>query len=171
MTSWHRHVLSALLAFCGGNPPVTGGFPAQRASNVEIWCFLSCEPGSSFEQIVEWLVKWDASMLIWLHPNVSCWRPFCSCKVCFDRITFLDVRLLQNFEPATVIATVICKILLWSLRDNLDERSRRLPLHSVNYEGKLLSKWASQWLRHCRWLVQKYLYLYWLKTVHVPSNL
>ena len=29
--------LSALLALCEGNPPFTGGFPSQRASNVELW--------------------------------------------------------------------------------------------------------------------------------------
>ena len=27
---------SALLAICGGNPPVTGGFPSQMPSNVEL---------------------------------------------------------------------------------------------------------------------------------------
>ena len=50
--SWWRHqmeTLSALLALCAGNSPVTGEFPAQRASNAELWCFLWSEP----EQIVE----------------------------------------------------------------------------------------------------------------------
>ena len=28
-------IISALLALCEGNPPVTGGFPSQRASNAE----------------------------------------------------------------------------------------------------------------------------------------
>ena len=36
------HQSSTLLALCEGNPPLTGGFPSQRASNVEIilmsWC-------------------------------------------------------------------------------------------------------------------------------------
>ena len=36
MMSW---LLLALLAFCEGNPPMTGGFPSQRASNAELWCF------------------------------------------------------------------------------------------------------------------------------------
>ena len=30
-----KHQRSALLALCEGNPPVTGGFPSQRASNAE----------------------------------------------------------------------------------------------------------------------------------------
>ena len=37
--SWWRHgmeTLSALLALCGGNPPVTGGFPSQRAGDAEL---------------------------------------------------------------------------------------------------------------------------------------
>ena len=32
--------LFGLLAFCEGNPPVTGGFSSQRISNVELCCFL-----------------------------------------------------------------------------------------------------------------------------------
>ena len=31
---------SILLALCEGNPPVTGGFPSQRASNAELLCFI-----------------------------------------------------------------------------------------------------------------------------------
>ena len=36
--SYHqrKHQSSVLLALCEGNPPVTGGFPSQRASNSEI---------------------------------------------------------------------------------------------------------------------------------------
>ena len=32
---WRAHTNSTLLAVCEGNPPVTGGFPSQRASNAE----------------------------------------------------------------------------------------------------------------------------------------
>ena len=43
-----EHQMSALLSICEGNPPVTGGFPAQRdnnAKNVCIWCvhFIGAE--------------------------------------------------------------------------------------------------------------------------------
>ena len=34
--------LSNLLALCEGNPPMTGGFPSQGASNTQLWCFLCC---------------------------------------------------------------------------------------------------------------------------------
>ena len=40
-----NHQNSTLLALCEGNPPVTGGFPSQRASNAETvsipWCHVS----------------------------------------------------------------------------------------------------------------------------------
>ena len=42
---WWYHdmeLLSALLALCEGNPPVTDWFPSQRGSNMEFWCFLNC---------------------------------------------------------------------------------------------------------------------------------
>ena len=33
-------IFSALLSLFAGNPPVTGGSPAQRDSNVDLWCFF-----------------------------------------------------------------------------------------------------------------------------------
>ena len=46
--SWWRHQMekkiSALLSLCAGNTPVTGEFPAQRASNAELWCFFLSAP-------------------------------------------------------------------------------------------------------------------------------
>ena len=30
------------LPLCEGNPPVTGGFPSQRACGADLWCFLRC---------------------------------------------------------------------------------------------------------------------------------
>ena len=43
-TGWRhqKETVSALLALCEGNPPLTGRFLLQRASNVELWCFLCC---------------------------------------------------------------------------------------------------------------------------------
>ena len=35
---------SALLAIYAGNSPVTGEFPAQKASDAELWCFLWSAP-------------------------------------------------------------------------------------------------------------------------------
>ena len=35
---------SALLAFCAGKSPVTGEFPAQKASDAELWRFVWSTP-------------------------------------------------------------------------------------------------------------------------------
>ena len=43
LVSWWHHnmeTFSTLLALCEENPPVTGGFPSQRASKADLWCFL-----------------------------------------------------------------------------------------------------------------------------------
>ena len=53
MTSWHGNTFPVLLALCEGNPPVTGGFPSQMASNSERWYFLCCEPTDAVELTVE----------------------------------------------------------------------------------------------------------------------
>ena len=52
---------SALLAFCEGNPPVTGGFPSQRPVTRS---FLWRSPEQIFQQTVEMSVIWDAMALI-----------------------------------------------------------------------------------------------------------
>ena len=56
-----EHQRSALLALCGGNPPLTSGFPSQRASNTEnvsIWwrhnvliCSIKISPGMGVVKI------------------------------------------------------------------------------------------------------------------------
>ena len=88
VTCWCHDMerLSALLALCGGNLPIFGGFTFQRASNVELWhclccqpeqamefwCFLCCWPEQAVEQIVTLPVVWDAAMSIRHLCNV--WR-------------------------------------------------------------------------------------------------
>ena len=54
--------LSALLAFCGGNPPVSGGFLSQRPRTLELPCG---------EHTVELSVHviWDAMTLFWRACN------------------------------------------------------------------------------------------------------
>ena len=51
MPSWYgKHTL---LALCEGNPPVTGGFPSQMASNVELWSFFCCQPERAVAQTID----------------------------------------------------------------------------------------------------------------------
>ena len=44
--SWRHQMetFSALLAICAGNSPVTGEFPAQMASDADLWCHLWSPP-------------------------------------------------------------------------------------------------------------------------------
>ena len=58
--------LSALLALCERNSPVTGGFPSQWASNAEFLCFLWFAPEQTPKQ---------ASRRRWFEtPSCSLWR-------------------------------------------------------------------------------------------------
>ena len=54
---------SALLAFFAGNSPVTGEFPAKKASNAELWYLLRSAPEPTVEQTMETPVIWDAIAL------------------------------------------------------------------------------------------------------------
>ena len=49
---WEK--LFALLVFCEGNPPITGRYPSQRASDAELWCFHWCAPEQRVEQFIHW---------------------------------------------------------------------------------------------------------------------
>ena len=52
--------MMTLLAFCEGNPPVTGGFPLQRPVTRS---FLWRAPEQIVQQTVEMPVIWDAMAL------------------------------------------------------------------------------------------------------------
>ena len=64
--SWRQHTetLSASLARCKGNPPVTGEFTSQRASKRGPGCFISCQPKQTGKQTLELPVIWDALMIM-----------------------------------------------------------------------------------------------------------
>ena len=42
---WHHDMetLNTVLAVCGENRPVTGGYPSQGFTNMELWWFLYCQ--------------------------------------------------------------------------------------------------------------------------------
>ena len=64
---WWRHEVEtffALLAFCAGNPPVTGEFPAQRLVTRNFDVFFWFEPEPTVEQTIETPVIRDAIKLI-----------------------------------------------------------------------------------------------------------
>ena len=70
MYAWWRpdmEALSVLLALCEENHTVTFRLTLQKASNVELWCLLSCSSGQASEQIVELQLIWDASTFYWWH--------------------------------------------------------------------------------------------------------
>ena len=74
VASWWHHDMepySTLLALCEGNPPVTRGFPPQRARNTELKCFLWCAPERTVEKTVELLVIWGAMTVMLCHCSVT----------------------------------------------------------------------------------------------------
>ena len=59
----HGDILRCVTGLLWGNPPVTGGFPTQRTSNANVWCFLRFKPEKAFKQIVKLSVIWGAMTL------------------------------------------------------------------------------------------------------------
>ena len=54
-----KHQSAASLGFCEGNPPVTGGFPSQRASNAENVSIWWCHHAN---KCVLWRLSWASAM-------------------------------------------------------------------------------------------------------------
>ena len=81
---WH-HQMETLLALYEGNPLVTGGFPSQKPSDAELWCFfdlhlnkwLSKHLHAHYDVIVmsvTHLYFWDHFIIAWCHGlAVQCW--------------------------------------------------------------------------------------------------
>ena len=95
-------IIVSLLALCEGNPPVTGGFPSQRASNMKLRWFLCHKLQQAVEQTVE-LQICDAMALMWCHCNNAHIRHPC---FKFHWILFLRVRVLTQRKVKGVVLDV-----------------------------------------------------------------
>ena len=116
---------SALLAFCAGNSPVTGEFPAQRPVMRNFDVFFDLRPNQQFSK--QWIRRWFGTLLrsLWCHCNDS---PFTTSalvhEVAWHRKgdTLLQEPWLKNNElmlPNIQYITLICArfalccVLLW----------------------------------------------------------
>ena len=81
--TWWPHdmdTLSAFLALCIGNPPVTGGFPTQRASNAALWWLSKSDITLMMyhfgdKMAMKYVISAIQSIISWtyyLHKDLSC---------------------------------------------------------------------------------------------------
>ena len=83
--------------FARGIPPVTGGFPSQRASNSEIWCFLWYLPEQAKIAKIVWCCKTPKGKP--LSRNYYLWNSFkLPMKLC-------DVTRLQKVNHWVGVTT------------------------------------------------------------------
>ena len=62
--------LSALLGLCGWNVLMTSGFLLQMSNNAKFDILIDVSRNKLFTKS-NWLVIYDANMLIWRHCNVK----------------------------------------------------------------------------------------------------
>ena len=85
---WHSDTLSALLSLCEGNPPVNGGFPTQKHSDAESWCFFVVSPNLLLNKdpIGLWfetsLYCCTSSCLVCAWVDI--WRIYTYCRITLD---------------------------------------------------------------------------------------
>ena len=86
--TWWLHQMetfSALLAFCAGNSPVTGEFPAQRPVTRSFDVFFDLRPNQQMSK--QWRRWWfeTPSSSLWRHCNEF---PLCCFVLCLDTVGF-----------------------------------------------------------------------------------
>ena len=82
---------SGLLAFCVGNSPVTGEFPAQRPVTRSFDIFLDLRLNKRMNK--QWWGWWfeAQSCPLWRHPNAQCW--YMLVKVSVDQYGVLAAHI------------------------------------------------------------------------------
>ena len=99
---WWRHgieTLSTLLAIYEGNPWGSSAPPSQRATNLELWCFLWCNPEQTIEQTVELSVAWDAITIDHCNPVAEPWWRDMGCLFVSVRIHDRTKVLYLSLSP------------------------------------------------------------------------
>ena len=70
MASSNGNIFHVTGLLCG-HSPITCEFPAQMASDPELWCFCLSSPEATIEQTMEMLVFETPSCSLWRHCNVQ----------------------------------------------------------------------------------------------------
>ena len=71
---WWRHhmeTLFPLLALCEGNPPITGGFPSKRATNMGLDVIFEVSQSKQFNKHLSCRCYETPWCSLWRHDNVS----------------------------------------------------------------------------------------------------
>ena len=89
--------LSASLALCEGNPPVTGELLHKESVLLVLMADLWRFPEQIVEHTFKWLVLWDAVTLMWRHCNVWTMRDTKMRHECFSLMVASDLM------PSSVI--------------------------------------------------------------------
>ena len=105
---WWRHQMetfAALLALCGGNSPVTGGFPSPRPVTRNFDAFFDLRLNKQLnKQSWGWWFE-TPSCPLWRHCNVNRFSPFLSGTSRLDQHDphFADVISLKCISCQTIV--------------------------------------------------------------------
>ena len=147
---------SALLALCEGNQYIMGGFTSQRASNVDLRCFLCHELEQAIKQIMDLLVIWETVTLMWCYNNdlllvsVSMeqydmvnWMLLLMYHICF-RLDYTSVEVTANVSAPTT--SLVYMLRLNSVVSHLIQNCW-LYCHLLRFHSQHLL--CNVWWYHC----------------------
>ena len=102
----HGHTCYISLGHCMGNPPVIHSKKDQYCKTLMVSLLLA---GYNFDRTIERLVEWDASMLMWHHPNALIHSSKTSHLVHWKQ----EGRQFDNFVVTGVTVSCHCDNLRW----------------------------------------------------------
>ena len=82
-----------IMALYEGNPPMTGRFPLQRVSNVEIGHFFVVSLDKLLKKAEESPVIWYATTLMWLCHITEDFPYFLARRICKDHNVIVFMAL------------------------------------------------------------------------------
>ena len=114
--------VSALLAFCAGNSPIT----VTKASGAELWCFLWSAPEPTVEQTMETLVIWDATEVIFFSNQIRIlllWTIFFIFELLRKSVCSIEYTFISMYLKFSKYAKYCL---------SLNQRERYDALHLIN---------------------------------------
>ena len=116
--SWWRHqmeTLSALLAICAGNSPITGKFPAQRPVTRSFNVYFDLRPNKRLsKQSRSWWFETQWCPL-WRHCNVKANRKQHITRLAMNKVMWSSMMSSQNFANVENFWQLYLRVTQYSL--------------------------------------------------------
>ena len=164
--SWRRHgmeTLSALLVICEGNPPVTGGFPSQMASDagfgvlfdVNLNDLLSKQSGCRWFEM-PWRSSGVHVYFTGIGPMIKLYDCSRASEVTLKNIDRFNLSQEKTIQQNIYTTVTDHKHIWWDIRELLREITRAQVSYVIQYPANIPCKHSEMgWARTLAFLLPR----------------